>query len=104
MSSLLSTGIRARLAYVSLYAAIGALYPYLPVYYRSLGLDLGAIGLLAAIFSAAGMVGSPLWGAAADRFGRSRVVLLVPAALGCAAFGALALANGMLGVGVAAAA
>src|SRR5204863_9685129 len=64
----ISAGARARLAYVALYAAIGALYPYIPIYYHSLGLGLGSIGLVAAVFSAAGMVGSPLWGAAADRF------------------------------------
>jgi len=89
---------------VSLYVAIGALYPYIPIYYRSLGMYLGAIGLLAAIFSAAGMVGSPLWGAAGDRFGRSRVVLLVPASLAAVAFGLLAIANGMWGLALAAAA
>ena len=104
MSYLASSGVRARLGYVALYTAVGALYPYIPIYYSSLGLDLGTIGLLAAIFSAAGMLGSPLWGAAGDRLGRSRAVLLIPASLAAIAFGALALARGTLGVGIAAAA
>ena len=104
MTYLVTSGVRARLGYIALYTAIGALYPYIPIYYSSLGLDLAAIGLLAAIFSAAGMLGSPLWGAAGDRLGRSRSVLLVPATLAALAFGALALARGMWGVGIAAAA
>jgi len=104
VSYLASSGVRARLGYVALYTAVGALYPYIPIYYSSLGLDLGTIGLLAAIFSAAGMLGSPLWGAAGDRLGRSRAVLLIPASLAAIAFGALALARGTLGVGIAAAA
>ena len=104
MTYLASSGVRARLGYVALYTAVGALYPYIPIYYSSLGLDLGTIGLLAAIFSAAGMLGSPLWGAAGDRLGRSRAVLLIPASLAAIAFGALALARGTLGVGIAAAA
>jgi PPP family 3-phenylpropionic acid transporter len=103
VSDLASPGVRARLGYIALYAAVGALYPYIPIYYRSLGLDLGEIGLLAAIFSAAGMVGSPLWGAAGDRLGRSPAVLLFPASLAAGAFGVLAFANGMWGVGIAAA-
>ena len=100
----ISPGARARLAYVALYATIGALYPYIPIYYHSLGLGLGSIGLVAAVFSAAGMVGSPLWGAAADRFGRSRFVLLIPAGLASGAFAVLALAHGLWAVAAAAAA
>lgn len=103
MTDLVSSGVRARLGYVALYTAVGALFPYIPVYYSSLGLSLGAIGLLAAIFSAAGMLGSPMWGAAGDRLGRSRAVLLVPATLAALAFGALALARTTWGVGIAAA-
>ena len=100
----LSPAIRARLGYVALFTAVGALYPYIPIYYSSLGLDVGAIGLLAAIFSAAAMLGSPLWGAAGDRLGRSRAVLLIPASLAALAFWALAVAQGMWIVGTAAAA
>jgi len=100
----ISSGVRARLGYVALYTAVGALYPYIPIYYSSLGLDVGAIGLLAAIFSAAAMLGSPLWGAAGDRLGHSRAVLLIPASLAALAFGALAVARGPWVVGIAAAA
>jgi PPP family 3-phenylpropionic acid transporter len=104
LPSLKSPATRARLGYVALYTAVGALFPYIPVYYNSLGLDLGTIGLLAAIFSAAGMLGSPLWGAAGDRMGRSPAVLLIPATLAALAFGALALARSTWGLGFPAAA
>lgn len=104
MTYLVSSGVRARLGYIALYTAVGALYPYIPIYYSSLGLDVGAIGLLAAIFSAAAMLGSPLWGAAGDRVGRSRAVLLIPASLAALAFAALAMVRGMWIVGIAAAA
>jgi len=83
--------VRARAAYVAFFAAIGAFAPYIPIYYQSLGLRLDAVGLLGALSAAAGLVGAPLWGAAADRFGTSRLVL--PAAAGGAA-----LAAAMLGV------
>jgi PPP family 3-phenylpropionic acid transporter len=99
-----SSGVLARLAYVAYFAAIGAFYPYVPIYYRSLGLDLGSVGLLAAIFSASALVGSPLWGAVGDRFGRSRAVLLIPASLAAAAFGLLSSVTGMWALGLAAAA
>ena len=101
---LASSSFRARLGYIGLFAAVGALFPYIPVYYSSLGLDLGAIGLLAAIFSAAGLLGSPLWGAAGDRLGRSRFVLLIPATFAAIAFAVLAQARGMWVVALAAAA
>jgi PPP family 3-phenylpropionic acid transporter len=70
-----SQTVRARAAFVTLYAAVGAMFPYLPVYYQSLGLRLDLIGLLGALSAAAALIGAPLWGAAADRFASSRVVM-----------------------------
>lgn len=86
---------RAALAYVAFFAAIGAGFPYLPVYYTSLGLGLGEIGLLTALSSAVQLLGAPAWGALADRFPRSRLSL--PAATLVAAGGAslIGLADGM---------
>jgi PPP family 3-phenylpropionic acid transporter len=69
---------------------VGAAFPYLPVHYRALGLDLDMIGLLAALSAATQLVAAPAWGAVADLFGRSRLTL--PAAALVAAGGALALA------------
>lgn len=81
---------RAALTYIAYFSAVGAAWPYLPVYYRDLGLDLGAIGLLAALSAATQLVAAPAWGAVADRSSRSRLTL--PAAALVAAAGALALA------------
>lgn len=83
---MISQTARARAAFATLYAAVGALFPYLPVYYQSLGLRLDLIGLLGALAAAAALIGAPLWGAAADRFGASRLVM--PAAAGGAAVAA----------------
>jgi MFS transporter, PPP family, 3-phenylpropionic acid transporter len=76
---------------VTLYVAVGALYPFIPVYYQSLGISLSGIGLLGALSAGAGAVASPLWGAAADRLRSPRMVMPV------AAFGA-AIAAALLAV------
>ena len=64
---------------VSLYVAVGAFYPFIPVYYQSLGIALGGIGLLGALAAGAGAVAAPLWGAAADHFRTPRAVMPVAA-------------------------
>jgi MFS transporter, PPP family, 3-phenylpropionic acid transporter len=81
---------RAASTYIVYFVAVGAAFPYLPVHYRALGLDLGTIGLLAALSAATQLVAAPAWGSLADLFGRSRLTL--PAAAVVAASGALALA------------
>ena len=81
---------RAASTYIVFFVAVGAAFPYLPVHYRALGLDLGTIGLLAALSAATQLVAAPAWGGLADLFGRSRLTL--PAAAVVAASGALALA------------
>lgn len=82
---------RAVLTYIAYFSAIGAAFPYLPVYYRGLGLDLGVIGLIAGLSAATQLVAAPVWGGLADRFSRSRLTL--PAAALVAAGGALGLAD-----------
>src|SRR5262245_27846827 len=80
------TVVPARLAYIALFVAVGASAPFLPVYYASLGIDVRLIPLLAALMAGAGLFGAPLWGATADRFPHSRLVL--PAAAVVAAIAA----------------
>ena len=92
---------RAASTYIVYFIAVGAAFPYLPVHYRALGLDLGTIGLLAALSAATQLVAAPAWGAIADLFGRSRLTL--PAASIVAAGGALALALAREPIAVAAA-
>jgi PPP family 3-phenylpropionic acid transporter len=86
----MSPRVYAVAAYITLFTAIGAFAPYIPLYYRSLGLGLETIGLLAALTAGLGLLGAPLWGAIADHFAASRLVL--PAAAGLAALAAAALA------------
>jgi MFS transporter, PPP family, 3-phenylpropionic acid transporter len=79
---------RVAIAYACLFGAIGAWYPFSPVYFASLGLDLTAIGLLTALSAAVAVVAAPLWGVATDRFRLYRQatpVAALVAALGWAA-------------------
>ncbi len=89
-------------AFVVLFLAVGAYSPYLPVYYRSLGLGLDVIGLLAALFAAAAMLGAPLWGATEDRSGSARPILAFAAGGAAVAAAMLGLVSGTLMVAVAA--
>ena len=86
----MSSPVAARAAYATLFGAVGASFPYLPVYYRSVGLSLGEIGLLGSLAAAVGLVGAPLWGTLADRYPTSRLIL--PLAATVAALAALGLA------------
>lgn len=76
---------------MALFTTLGAGFPYLPVYYQGLGLDLGAIGALASLTAGVQLLASPIWGAVADRFARSRLALPVAAIV--AAVGGVALVN-----------
>lgn len=88
--------------FVVLYLAVGAYSPYLPVYYRSLGLSLEVIGLLAALFAAAAMLGAPMWGATADRSGSARPILALAAIGAAVAATLLAVVSGTVLVALAA--
>jgi len=83
---------RVSIGYVAYFSAVGAAWPYLPIYYRELGLSLAAIGSLAALSAAIQLVASPAWGALADRFPRTRLTLPVAALVGVT--GAMILAIG----------
>lgn len=82
---------RAALTYIVFFTAVGAAWPYLPVYFRALGFDLRTIGLLSAGFAATQLVAAPIWGGITDRLARSRLIL--PAAAVVAAAGAAGLAS-----------
>src|ERR1700675_1329265 len=83
----MAAGRRILLAYVVYFGAIGASFPYLPVFYRDLGLTLQEIGILTAIQAATQLVLGPLWGGLVDRFPRTRLTL--PLAAIVATVGAL---------------
>ena len=80
---------RLPLAYIVYFGAVGAAFPYLPVFYHDLGLSFNAIGLIAALQAGTQLITAPLWGGLADRFPRSRLTL--PAAALFAAVGAVVL-------------
>jgi MFS transporter, PPP family, 3-phenylpropionic acid transporter len=71
----MAAGRRILLAYVVYFGAIGASFPYLPVFYRDLGLTLQEIGILTAIQAATQLVLGPMWGGLVDRFPRTRLTL-----------------------------
>lgn len=77
----MAAGRRILLAYLVYYAAIGAAYPYLPVFYVDIGLRLEQIGLLTAAQAAIQLLLSPVWGGLADRFPRTRLTLPLAAAV-----------------------
>ena len=80
----MAAGRRIFLAYLVYFVAIGASFPYLPVFYHDLGLTLQEIGLLSAIQAATQLVLGPLWGGLVDRFPRTRVTLPLAAVVATA--------------------
>jgi PPP family 3-phenylpropionic acid transporter len=76
-----AAGRRILLADLVYFCAIGAAFPYLPVFYRDLGLGLEQIGILTAIQAAIQLLLAPVWGGLADRFPRTRTTLPLAAAV-----------------------
>jgi PPP family 3-phenylpropionic acid transporter len=77
----MAAGGRILLAYLIYFAAIGAAFPYLPVFYREIGLGLEQIGVLTALQAAIQLLLAPVWGGLADRFPRTRLTLPLAAAV-----------------------
>ena len=94
----LVAGVRVLLAYLAFYAALGAAYPFMPVFYRDLGLALDEIGILIAVQAGIMLVFGPVWGGLSDRFPRSRVALPLAAAVATAGAVVLYLSLGFLAV------
>jgi PPP family 3-phenylpropionic acid transporter len=59
--------VRPAIVYFALFGSVAAYFPYISVFYRSIGLSLGEIGLLSALSAAVALVSAPLWGAVVDR-------------------------------------
>jgi MFS transporter, PPP family, 3-phenylpropionic acid transporter len=91
--------VRPAIVFVALYTAVGAWFPYVPLYYRSIGIDVGSIGLLASLWAGVALVTAPIWGAIADRIGSVRVPLLAAGLLSAGGATALAFATGPFAVG-----
>jgi MFS transporter, PPP family, 3-phenylpropionic acid transporter len=97
----ISPRVAARLSYVAAFGAVGAWYPYLAVFYAERGLDLGTIGLMTALGAAAALVAAPIWGAVADRYPGSPLIIPIGAVVTAAGASALALVDGLLAMAVA---
>jgi PPP family 3-phenylpropionic acid transporter len=67
----------AKTFYFLIYAAWACLLPFLTLYYQDLDLSGREIGVLTAIFPLVGMVGTTIWGMAADITGRHRLLFLL---------------------------
>jgi PPP family 3-phenylpropionic acid transporter len=94
----ISPRVRAALAYVGAYAAIGSMLPYLPLYYRSLGLNLAEVGSILALGALVGLLASPSWGALSDRLRGSPGVLVAAVATALAGTAVLAASTAPLAV------
>ena len=69
--------VRPAIVYATLFSAVGAFVPYMAVFYRSIGMGVEVVGLLAALWAAAGLVAAPTWGIVADRLGSVRYPLVL---------------------------
>mmetsp|Transcript_18947 Transcript_18947/g.19065 ORF Transcript_18947/g.19065 Transcript_18947/m.19065 type:complete len:477 (+) Transcript_18947:165-1595(+) len=58
------------------YCTLGSAMPFIPLYYRQLGIPADQIGLLGAITPAITFVVSPLWGALADTTGKHQLIMI----------------------------
>lgn len=59
------------------YGTLGSVMPYIPLYYRSIGISDSQIGILGAITPAVTFLVSPLWGAFADQTGWHKNIMLL---------------------------
>jgi PPP family 3-phenylpropionic acid transporter len=76
---------RPAAVYVALFFAVGTFFPYLSVFYRSVGLSLEGIGVVAALTGLVAVVAAPIWGNVVDRIRDARGPLLVAGLWGAAA-------------------
>jgi PPP family 3-phenylpropionic acid transporter len=94
---------RPAVVYVALFFAVGTFFPYLSVFYRSVGLSLEGIGVVAALTGLVAVIAAPIWGAVVDRLRDARGPLLVAGLWGAAAAGWLAFSREPLTIAIAAA-
>jgi len=76
---------------------VGAFSPYLSLYFASVGMTIAQIGVLMAVPQLTRIFGPPIWGWAADRFGRRALILRLSSAAAVAASLGLLLAGGHYG-------
>lgn len=67
----------SKLFYLFYFSAFGSLWPYLSLYFKQLFLSPRQLGILVAVRSLVQFVFTPIWAALADRFNKSKFVLLL---------------------------
>jgi PPP family 3-phenylpropionic acid transporter len=74
------------LFYFAFFAAASALFPFTALYYQSIGLTGGQIGLLTGLAPLITLIGAPLWAGIADTTHRHKLILSMSilAAIACA--------------------
>jgi PPP family 3-phenylpropionic acid transporter len=95
-----SSVVRPAIVYALLFGAVAAYSPYIAVYLRSTGLDLGTVGILIALHATVSLIAAPIWGAIADGLGDVRAPILVAALLAAGAATLVAIVSGPLGLTV----
>lgn len=66
-----------KMAYFTYFAAMGALMPFLVIYYDQIGLSSQQIGLISSLSPLVMTVAAPLWGGLADATQQHRLLLIV---------------------------
>jgi predicted MFS family arabinose efflux permease len=72
--------VRPAIVYFALFGALGAYFPYIAVFFGSIGLSLPEIGLLSALNAGIAVVAAPTWGAIVDRARDIRAPIVVAGA------------------------
>lgn len=63
--------------YFFFFSSVGALFPYLAVFYKQLWLTSHETGILIGIRPLIQLIGTPMWGVIADTYNRSKLIFLV---------------------------
>lgn len=67
----------SKLFYLFYFSAFGSIWPYLSLYFKQLFLSPRQLGILVAVRCLVQFIFTPVWGALADRFNKSKLVLLL---------------------------
>lgn len=67
----------SKLFYFCFFSAFGALWPYLALYFKQLFISPRQLGILVSVRSSLQFIFTPIWGAFADKYHKSKCVLLI---------------------------
>lgn len=82
---MVTTTRRYQLLYFVLFASFNGILAFRNVYFDEIGLSGVQMGVVGAVIIAAGILAQPVWGVAADRYGRARLAMAVGAVVSAAA-------------------